>query len=131
MKQLVLAIALLLALATPSFSATAPTVQATATQPAFGWERSIKVEWGYTPPSDPAVTAFQLYQDGTKVCRWDGGDLRVGNCEVTLVKKTTPFTLTALFSDGTESGHSNVFSLTDILPTPSIKSMSITVEFVQ
>ena len=40
--------------------------------------RSIHVEWGYTPPSEPAVTGFRLYQEGVAVHDWVGADMRVG-----------------------------------------------------
>ena len=33
--------------------------------PANAIDKSINVEWGYTPPSAPAVTGFKLYQEGT------------------------------------------------------------------
>ena len=34
---------------------------------AMATPRSIHVEWGYTPPSEPAVTGFRLYQEGAAV----------------------------------------------------------------
>lgn len=29
---------------------------------------SIHIEWGYTPPSEPAVIGFNLYQEGAFAC---------------------------------------------------------------
>ena len=40
-------------------------------------------------------------------------------------RRTTPFTLTATFADGTESPHSAPFAFTDQLPAPGIRSMTI------
>ena len=72
--------------------------------------RSIHIEWGYTPPTEPAVTGFRLYQEGTGVCDFPGATTSSGDCDVNLVATITNFTLTATFSDGTESPHSAPFA---------------------
>jgi len=73
--------------------------------------RSIHVEWGYTPPSEPDVTGFQLYQEGVKLddCFWPGASTDAGDCMVTFSLQNSSFTLTAAFADGTESPHSAPF----------------------
>jgi hypothetical protein len=76
----------------------------------FVWGRSIHVEWGYTPPNEPEVTGFQLYQEGNASCFWEGADTNAGDCTVVLTAEITNFTLTATFSDGTESPHSAPFA---------------------
>ena len=93
--------------------------------PAQSWAQSIHVEWGYTPPSAPAVTGFKLYQEGAHVCQWPGETVTSGDCDAPITKVSTGFTLTAVFNDGTESPHSAVFTL--ILPAgvPVIKSIII------
>ena len=96
-----------------------------------GWDRAATVEWGYTPPVEPAVSGFQLYQEGAKACQWAGAETRSGDCTLRIAKRDTPFTLTALFADGTESPHSPPFVFTDVLPAPVLKSLKVTVEFVQ
>ena len=96
-----------------------------------GWDRQTTVEWGYTPPTEPAVSGFQLYQEGAKACQWAGAETRSGDCTLRIAKRDTPFTLTALFADGTESPHSAPFVFTDVLPAPVLKSLKVTVEFVQ
>ena len=81
--------------------------------PLSGWaetSRSVHVEWGYTPPSEPAVTGFQLYQEGVSVCQVQDGDATSMDCSVSLTTNPTQFTLTALFTDGTESPHSSPFT---------------------
>ena len=74
--------------------------------------QSIHVEWGYTPPSEPAVTGFKLYQEGAFACQTQDPAATAMDCEVTLSAETTNFTLTATFSDGTESPHSAPFPFT-------------------
>lgn len=71
--------------------------------------KSIHVEWGYTPPSEPAVTGFKLYQEGVLVCNVSDPEARCADCDVILDRNETSFTLTAAFSDGTESPHSAPF----------------------
>lgn len=87
---------------------------------AAAWVRSIHVEWTYTPPIEPEVEGFVLYRGGQEVCRWDGADIRSGECELVINSMTTEFTLTAAFVDSTESPHSVPFSFNDALPSPSI-----------
>lgn len=77
--------------------------------------RSIHIEWGYTPPSEPAVIGFKLYKEGVQSCQVMSADSSAMNCFVIFTKTQTSFTLTALFSDGTESPHSAPFLFT--LPT--------------
>jgi PKD repeat protein len=81
-----------------------PTFAAAATT------QSIHVEWGYTPPSEPAVIGFKLYQEGAFACQVQNSDATSMDCQVTLSAATTNFTLTAAFSDGTESPHSAPFT---------------------
>lgn len=78
--------------------------------------RSITVEWGYTPPTDPAVAGFRLYQEGVPVYWWAGLETRAGSCVVDITAATTIFTLTATFSDTTESPHSAPFAFTPDSP---------------
>lgn len=83
----------------------------------------ITVEWGYTPPTEPAVVGFRLYQligeTPTPVHDWLGGNLRQGGCTVDISAEEEVFTLTALFSDGTESPHSHPCSyFLALLPQP-------------
>lgn len=72
--------------------------------------RSIHVEWGYTPPSEPQVTGFRLYQEGVQACQTTSATATAMDCTVTLVKAVTNFTLTATFADNSESPHSAPFA---------------------
>lgn len=74
--------------------------------------QSIHVEWGYTPPTEPAVTGFKLYQEGVAVCSTQDPNATAMDCNVTLTATTTNFTLTATFNDSTESPHSAPFAFT-------------------
>ena len=82
--------------------------------------KSIHVEWGFTPPTEPTVTGFKLYQEGSAVCQTQDPNATAMDCEVTLTAATTNFTLTATFSDGTESPHSSPFAYvsSDFSPPP-------------
>ena len=84
---------------------------------AMATQRSIHVEWGFTPPSEPAVTGFRLYQEGVAVHDWTGADVRVGDATVDLVMTITNFTLTATFADSAESPHSAPFAFDLNAPT--------------
>jgi hypothetical protein len=99
---------------------------------AFGYERNITAEWNsYTPPQGLATASFNLYKEGVLVCNFEGDDIVRGECTVDLVKLSTPFTLTALFSDGQESPHSAPFILTDYGPGPDgLKITVVTVRTV-
>lgn len=74
--------------------------------------QTIHVEWGYTAPSSPAVTGFKLYQEGALACQTQNPNAKTLDCQVSLTKDTTNFTLTATFSDNTESPHSAPFPYT-------------------
>lgn len=89
--------------------------------PGLSWAGdSIHIEWGYTPPSEPAVTGYKLYQEGAAVCTYQGATTMSGDCDVTLAKQVTNFTLTATFADNTESPHSAPFAFDrgDKVPDP-------------
>ncbi|PIE60382.1 MAG: hypothetical protein CSA31_02340, partial [Desulfobulbus propionicus] len=72
-------------------------------------DQSIHIEWGYTPPSEPAVSGFKLYKEGSAACEIQNPYATSMDCTVSLEQDTTNFTLTALFEDGSESPHSAPF----------------------
>jgi len=90
------------------------------------WNRGISIEWGYEPPADVILSGFKLYQEGVPVCEFGTPTLRSGACEVILTKRTTPFTLTAAFIDGTESPHSEAYNFVNNGPGPKIIFIIIT-----
>lgn len=85
--------------------------------------QSIHVEWGYTPPSAPAVIGFKLYQEGVFIGGWSGANTAEGDITCVLVNEVTNFTLTAEFSDGTESPHSSPYALTISMRPSPIKDL--------
>ncbi len=84
--------------------------------PVLSWATSIHVEWGYTPPTEPAVSGFKLYQEGVYTCQTTNPNATAMDCDVTLTKPTTDYTLTAAFIDGTESPHSSPYAFTPPIP---------------
>ncbi len=68
--------------------------------------QSIHVEWGYTPPTESEVSGFQLYQNGQAVVVWPGATTTEGDVTLSAIASGDTFTLTALFTDSTESPHS-------------------------
>lgn len=85
---------------------------------AININKSIAVEWSpYVPPTSYTVSGFELYQEGTKVCSFIGSSITKGDCSVILTKEQTPFTLTAKFSDGTESSQSVPYTFVYVPPT--------------
>ena len=74
---------------------------------AAGRTRTMHVSWNYAPPADPVCTGYRLYRQGqgTPVCIFPGGDTRAGDCLVDIMVGPNLFTLTAIFVDGSESGH--------------------------
>jgi len=83
---------------------------------------SYTVEWGYTPPSAPAVTGYRLYRESEKVADFPGAATESGTVDGE-IKIGDSFTLTALFSDSTESPHSAPFIYTR--KNPFIKTITI------
>jgi len=101
-------------------------------QVAAAYERPILAEWNaYTPPQGITVAGFKLYKEGVLACTFTGATIVKGECTVDLVKASTPFTLTAMFSDGKESPHSAPFTLVDYGPGPSgLKLTVLTIKTV-
>jgi PKD repeat protein len=74
---------------------------------------TIRAEWDrYTPPNGYTLSGYNLYQDAKLACQSQSRLATAIDCPVTLNANTTHFTLTAAFSDGTESMHSEPFALT-------------------
>jgi hypothetical protein len=66
-------------------------------------------EWGFTPPTAPAVTAYRLYKNKVKVVDFPGATTTQGEVKDGAIVYGDSFTLTALFSDGTESPESSPY----------------------
>ena len=52
------------------------------TATAFAETRTIQIDWGYTPPAEPEVTGFTLYQEGSPVCETQNPNATSMQCEV-------------------------------------------------
>ena len=99
MKQVILRTILVLFCCIPSLSFAATTTH------------TIHAAWSaYTAPSGYTLTGFKLYQEGVQACQTTNTAATSLDCTVSLSTDSTSFTLTATFSNGTESSHSTPFA---------------------
>lgn len=86
----------------------------------------MEIEFSFSAPDDPArqLSGYRLYQEGTQVCQTDDpnetselGVYRI-TCEFLTETGTFDFTLTALYSDGSESPQSPAFPFEIAATTP-------------
>ncbi len=71
----------------------------------------IHIEWSYTQPNDGRVLAgYNLYMEGAKVCTSNNPEDSSIDCTVQAEDGEYDFTLTSLFTDSTESSHSEPYS---------------------
>lgn len=71
---------------------------------------TLHIEYQYSPPGTMAISGFNLYQEGVLVYQSFLADSETAlDCPVYLHGDSTYFTLTAIFSDGTESPPSPPF----------------------
>lgn len=68
----------------------------------------IHIEWSYDyqPVDGKVLTGYHLYKEGVKVCTTDRPEEKIMDCIVDSEPGTFNFTLTAFYSDDTESPHS-------------------------
>lgn len=131
MKNVLLIFLLLLAMPTLSMGTTGHT---------------IEIEFSFTPSYDSQnpLLGYRLYKESEPVCDTSVPDSNVISCDITSEDGTFDFTLTALYSDNTESPSSPPFpftlssaSTTDplvpltavITPTPVSGEIPLTVSF--
>lgn len=80
---------------------------------------TIHAEWTrYVPPSGYTVSGYRLYQEGQMACQTTNPSATSLDCQVTLNAPTVYFTLTATFTNGTETGHSAPFAFSAPASTP-------------
>lgn len=79
----------------------------------------ITIEWGYTPPTAPAISGYNLYKNGVKVDTFQGATTMGGASKV-VVTKGDSMTVTAAFVDGSESPHSSPYIITWTGNAPTI-----------
>lgn len=82
--------------------------------------KNLHVEWTpYTPPANLVVSGFSLYKGSAKVCDFVGQNITNGDCAVDIVSLAESFTLTAKFTDGTESPKSVPYVFQIPIPAPT------------
>ncbi len=88
---------------------------------------SINAEWAaYTAPSGYTLTGFNLYHEGSLACQTQIPSATSLACQVSLNADSAKFTLTAAFSNGTESPHSTPFTFTKPAETPALQAVVTT-----
>lgn len=88
---------------------------------------TIHAAWtAYTAPSGYTVSRFNLYQEGVQVCQTTSATATSLDCPVTLSADSASFTLTAAFSDGSESPHSTPFVLNTAATTSPLAAVFTT-----
>ena len=85
---------------------------------AASWFRTIRAEWEYQPPIEPAIDSFVLYRGQNEVCRFEGADTRTGECQVIISAEKTVFWMAVMFEDGTYSPRSADLEFTDAVNAP-------------
>lgn len=107
----------------------APFAFAKPSAPAVSSTSTIHAEWtSYTAPSGYSVSGYNLYMEGALACQTQSPNATSMDCTVSLPADTTRFTLTAAFSNGTESPHSSPFTFTQ--PTSNPPQATITADVV-
>jgi hypothetical protein len=76
--------------------------------------RNLEVQFAFTAPDYPAkqLTGYRLYMDGQQVCTTNDPSISRLTCKIMTQVGTCDFTLTACYSDGSESPPSPSFPFT-------------------
>ncbi len=73
----------------------------------------IQIDWAYSQPADDRTLAgYNLYMEGAKVCVQNNPSTTSLDCSVQAEDGTYDFTLTAFFTDNSETDHSDAYSFT-------------------
>ncbi len=86
---------------------------------------TIQVDWEYAPPPGKQVAGYRLYRDYEVVCATTVPATPTMNCPVDATRSgPASFTLTAYFSDGSETSHSAPYTvlLPEVLPQERLAS---------
>jgi len=97
---------------------------------AHAGQYDIQVDFSFDTSSDPGrqVIGYRLYQEETPVCQSDSGEQKFITCLLVSVPGTFNFTLSALYSDQSESPQSEPFSFT-FSDQPSTTPITFTWEY--
>jgi hypothetical protein len=76
--------------------------------------RTLEIEFSYTVPDDPVkhLVGYRLYKENEQVCQTENPGATTITCDLLTEDGTFDFTLTACFSDDTESTPSPTFQYT-------------------
>jgi PKD repeat protein len=81
---------------------------------------TLSVEFSFTAPTTPAkqLLGYRLYKEGGQVCETNDPIASMASCNLLTEDGTFGFTLTARYSDGSESPHSPSFPFTVVTVPP-------------
>ncbi|WP_136809819.1 PKD domain-containing protein [Desulfosediminicola flagellatus] len=87
--------------------------------------RNLDVQFAFTAPNYPTkqLRGYQLYMDGQQVCSTNDPTISRITCQISTQADTGNFTLTAYYSDGSESPPSPSFPLT--FDSPSVTPTAV------
>jgi len=82
--------------------------------------RTLEIDFSFTAPEDPArqLLGYRLYKEGEQVCETTNPSSSSVTCELLTEDGTFDFTLSAYYSNSTESPQSPSFPLTIVSVTP-------------
>lgn len=88
---------------------------------------NIQVDFTFDTVGDPSkqVVGYRLYQQGNPVCDSSSYDLQSMTCQITTDPGTFNFTMSALYSDQTESPQSASFPFTVISAPPPVPPIAV------
>ncbi len=74
---------------------------------------TLNVEFSFTAPTSPTkqLLGYRLYKEGVQICETNAPSASVVTCDLLTEDGTFGFTLTARYSDGSESPHHLRFHL--------------------
>lgn len=85
--------------------------------PLYAEDYSVNVEWEYSAPSGYQVSGYRLYLDGKEICQTTTPTTTEMDCTFQAEPGPSKFTLTAFFTDGQESLHSEPYPFELLEPT--------------
>lgn len=85
--------------------------------PVYAVERSLNIEYQYSPPTDKTVTGFVLYQNDIQVCTTNVVTALEFTCSFDSVSGMADYVMEAVYEDGSTSPKSPEYSFAILEPS--------------